>query len=51
MPVGFGSLSDGEGKMPVAMQLVAKRFDEESILKAAAAWEVPGLGLDKWDGK
>lgn len=37
--------------MPIAMQLVGKRFDDETVLKAAAAWEVPGLGLDSWDGK
>jgi amidase len=33
------------------MQLVGKRFDEESIFKAATAWEVGGKGLDKWDGR
>ncbi|KAF2091397.1 amidase signature enzyme [Saccharata proteae CBS 121410] len=51
MPAGFGKVPDGEGKMPVGMQLVGKRFDEESIFKAAAAWEVAGCGLDKWDGR
>ncbi|KAF2500811.1 amidase signature enzyme [Lophium mytilinum] len=51
MPCGWGSLPDGKGKLPVGMQLVAKRFDEESIFKAAAAWEVGGKGLDKWDGQ
>jgi amidase len=49
MPIGFAQVS--EGKVPVAMQIVGKKFDEESILKVAKAWEVPGLGLDEWDGK
>jgi amidase len=33
------------------MQLVAKRFDEMSIFKAAAAWEVAGKGIYKWNGQ
>jgi amidase len=37
--------------LPVGIQLVAKRFDEMSIFKAAAAWEVAGKGLDKWIGQ
>ncbi|KAK7533343.1 amidase signature domain-containing protein [Phyllosticta citribraziliensis] len=51
MPAGWGKAEDGDAKMPVAMQIIGRRFDEESILKAAAAWEVGGLGLDKWDGR
>ncbi|EOD44445.1 putative amidase protein [Neofusicoccum parvum UCRNP2] len=51
MPAGFADVEEGGGKMPVGMQLVARRFDEASILKAAAAWEEGGLGLDKWDGR
>lgn len=51
MPVGWGNLEDGGGKLPVAMQIVGKRWDEETILKVAAAWEVGGIGLDKWDGQ
>lgn len=49
MPIGFAEVS--EGKLPVAMQIVGRKFDEGSIFKAAKAWEVPGLGLDEWDGK
>lgn len=49
MPVGFGEV-DG-GRMPVAMQVVAKRWDDEMCFKVAKAWEVGGLGLDQWDGR
>ncbi|KAF2430165.1 amidase signature enzyme [Tothia fuscella] len=51
MPIGFTDVHDGSGKLPVAMQIVGRRFDEETIFKAAAAWEVVGLGLDQWDGR
>jgi amidase len=37
--------------LPIGMQLVSKRFGEMSIFKAAAAWEVAGKGLDRWDGQ
>ncbi|GJN84478.1 hypothetical protein PLIIFM63780_008035 [Purpureocillium lilacinum] len=46
MPVGWGTAKDGESKLPVAMQLVGRRWDESGILLAAAAWEVGGHGLD-----
>jgi amidase len=48
MPVGWGEVEDGGGKLPVAMQIVGKRWDEETILKVAAAWEVGGIGLDSY---
>jgi amidase len=51
MPAGWGKAPGGEGMLPVGMQLVGKRFDETGIFKAAAAWEVGGLGLDKWNGQ
>jgi amidase len=52
MPVGFEQVPGSPGKKtPVGMQIVGRRFDEMSVLKAAMAWEVPGLGLDTWDGK
>jgi len=52
MPIGFGDAPGGAGgKLPVAMQLVAKRWDDEMCFKVAKAWEVPGLGLDSWDGR
>ncbi|KAH7095130.1 amidase signature domain-containing protein [Paraphoma chrysanthemicola] len=51
MPAGWGKAPDGPGMLPVGMQLVAKRFDELSIFKAAAAWECAGKGLDKWNGQ
>lgn len=50
IPVGWGSVtSDGEvtggKKLPVGMQLIGKRWDEETILYAGSVWEVGGLGL------
>lgn len=51
LPIGFEEVDTGEGKMPVGMQLVGKRWDEETILKVAKAWEISGLGLDTWDGR
>jgi amidase len=50
MPAGWGKLDDDPGMLPVGMQLISKRFGELSIYKAAAAWEVGGKGLDKWNG-
>ena len=46
MPVGWGTVKDGEGRLPVGMQLVAKRWDEASLFKAAKAWEVGGKWMD-----
>ncbi|UNI24691.1 Amidase [Purpureocillium takamizusanense] len=46
MPVGWATARDGKSKLPVAMQLVGKRWDESGVLLAAAAWEVGGHGLD-----
>ncbi|KAI1770521.1 amidase signature enzyme [Hypoxylon cercidicola] len=50
MPVGWGRVGDGDGntaaKLPVGMQIVGKRWDEETVFLAAAAWEVGGLGLN-----
>ncbi|ORY12049.1 amidase signature domain-containing protein [Clohesyomyces aquaticus] len=51
LPAGWGKAPDGPGMLPVGMQLVAKHFDELSIFKVAAAWEVAGKGLDKWNGQ
>lgn len=52
MPVGWGRVDDGDeknkgAKLPVGMQIVSKRWDEETLFLAAAAWEVGGLGLDE----
>lgn len=47
IPVGWGKTEDGEGRLPVGMQLVAKRWDEEGLFFAAAAWEAGGLGLQE----
>ncbi|KAJ4390947.1 hypothetical protein N0V93_004546 [Gnomoniopsis smithogilvyi] len=50
IPVGWGSVtSDGEviagKKLPVGMQIIGKRWDEETVLYAASVWEVGGFGL------
>lgn len=46
MPVGWASVKDGKGRLPVGLQMVAKRWDEASLLKAAKAWEVGGSWKD-----
>ncbi|CAN8103241.1 unnamed protein product [Discula destructiva] len=50
IPVGWGRVtSDGEviggKKLPMGMQIIGKRWDEETVLYAASVWEVGGLGL------
>ncbi|KAI0880184.1 amidase signature enzyme [Annulohypoxylon maeteangense] len=50
IPVGWGQVGGGDGngkKLPVSMQIVGKRWDEQTVFLAAAAWEVGGLGLDE----
>lgn len=42
MPVGWGKVKGGEGRLPIGMQVIAKRWDEMSIFKACKAWEVGG---------
>jgi amidase len=46
VPVGWAKVKNGEGRLPVGMQVVAKRWDEASILKTAKAWEVGGSWMD-----
>lgn len=46
MPVGWGQEEEGGPKLPIGMQLVGKRWGEDDLFLAAAAWEVGGLGLD-----
>lgn len=46
IPVGWGKTEDGLGRLPIGMQMVGRRWDEETLFLAAAAWEVGGLGLD-----
>ncbi|GAB7355773.1 hypothetical protein MBLNU459_g6457t2 [Dothideomycetes sp. NU459] len=48
IPCGWSKTPDGAGKLPVGMQIVAKRWHEMDIFKAAAAWEVLGKGLDAY---
>lgn len=47
IPVGWGKTADGIGKLPIGMQIVGKRWCEDMLFAAAAAWEAGGLGLDE----
>lgn len=47
IPVGWGQAADAENiKLPVGMQIVGKRWDEDMVLYAASVWEAGGLGLE-----
>lgn len=46
MPVGWGKVKEGDGRLPIGMQIIAKQWDEASIFKAAKAWEMGGRWLD-----
>ncbi|KAL1891275.1 hypothetical protein Sste5346_007734 [Sporothrix stenoceras] len=39
--------AESEGKLPVGIQLVGKRYGDFGVLMAASIWEVAGLGLDE----
>ncbi|KAI1104808.1 amidase signature enzyme [Jackrogersella minutella] len=51
IPVGWAKAreggADGRARLPVGMQIAGKRWDEQTVFLAAAAWEVGGLGLDE----
>ncbi|KAI8625068.1 amidase signature enzyme [Xylariaceae sp. FL1651] len=47
VPVGWGKARDSNDMLPIGMQFVARRFNEQKLFLAAAAWEVGGLGLDE----
>jgi len=47
---GVAGMSGVEGWLPVGMQIVGKRWDEMSVLKAAKVFEVGGGGLGEWPG-
>lgn len=47
IPVGWGTTEDGEGRLPIGMHLVGKRWAEQKLFLASAAWEVGGLGLEE----
>lgn len=51
MPIGWGKpREDGvQGKLPIAFQIIGKRFGESDMFLAAAAWEVGGLAYDEWE--
>lgn len=51
IPVGWGKATgsgtdEGVKKLPISLQIIGKRWDEETILYAASVWEVGGLGLE-----
>ena len=46
MPIGWGKVKEGDERLPIGMQIVAKRWDEASIFKAAKALEMGGRWLD-----
>ncbi|KAJ0108972.1 hypothetical protein J7T55_005520 [Diaporthe amygdali] len=46
IPVGWGKTEDGQGRLPIGMQMIGRRWNEQMLFLAAAAWEVGGLGLD-----
>lgn len=47
---GVGGSVGQEGWLPVGMQIIGKRWDEMSVLKAAKVFELGGGGLGKWPG-
>ena len=47
---GIGKTKGKEGWLPVGMQIIGKRFDDSSVLKAAKIFELGGGGLPKWPG-
>ena len=49
VPCGWGEADGEEGKkLPIGMQIVGKRWNEMSVLKAAAVFEDGGGGLGPW---
>ncbi|KAI1845855.1 hypothetical protein JX266_007942 [Neoarthrinium moseri] len=52
MPIGWGKPREEgvAGKLPIAFQIVGKRFGESDMFLAAAAWEAGGLAYDEWEG-
>ncbi|ETN39006.1 uncharacterized protein HMPREF1541_07048 [Cyphellophora europaea CBS 101466] len=50
VPCGWAKSRDGTGVLPVGMQIVGKRWDDLTVLKAAKAFELGGGGLPKWPG-
>lgn len=50
IPVGWGAAAgsgdDGIKTLPIGMQIIGKRWDEDTVLYAASVWEVGGLGLE-----
>lgn len=51
VPCGWAKSADGKGYLPVGMQIIGKRWDDMTVLKAAKVFELGGGGLPKWPGK
>lgn len=51
VPCGWETASDGVIKLPIGMQIVGKRFDDLTVLKAAKMFELGGGGLGPWPGR
>ena len=49
--VGVAGLIGQEGWLPGGMQIIGKKWDELSVLKAAKVFEAGGGGLGTWPGK
>lgn len=49
--VGVAGSIGQEGWLPVGMQIIGKKWDELSVLKAAKVFEAGGGGLGTWPGK
>lgn len=49
--IGVAGLKGQEGWLPVGMQIIGRKWDEMSVLKAAKVFEIGGGGLGSWPGK
>ncbi|KIW98520.1 uncharacterized protein Z519_00181 [Cladophialophora bantiana CBS 173.52] len=51
VPCGWARARNGNGMLPVGMQVIGKRWDDIGVLKAAKAFELGGGGLGPWPGQ
>lgn len=51
VPCGWADVEGGEGRLPVGMQIIGKRWDEIGVLRAAKVFERGGGGLGRRDSK
>lgn len=50
VPCGWAKSSNGKGWLPVGMQIIGKKWDETTVLKAGKVFEMGGGGLGKYPG-